>query len=126
GEQTFRIKIIPHDGDWTAINLPRLAEEFTTPAPILLQGIHAGARPQSASFLSIDAANITVTAIKQAEDNNDLVFRCHETAGRATSATLSLHFANKQWTGLFRPHEIKTLRLDQTSGLFRETNALED
>lgn len=126
GEQTFRLKLVPHDGDWTAVNLPRLAEEFTVPALILLQGIHPGARPQSASFLSIDAASINVTAIKQAEDNDDLVFRCHETAGRATTATLALHFAGKKWTGDFRSHEIKTLRFNRATCTFTETNALEE
>lgn len=126
GEQTFRLKLIPHDGDWTAINLPRQAEEFTVPALALLQGIHPGNYPRSASFLSMDADNIVVTVIKQAEDNDDLIFRCHETHGRTTDATLSLHFAGKQWTGKFCPHEIKTLRYNHAAGAFRETNAIED
>ncbi len=87
GIQTFRMWLVPHLGSWQAAGVVRLAEEFTAPVPVLYQGIHPGLKPQSGSFLSVDAANIVVTALKRAEEGDDLILRCYETDGRATTAT---------------------------------------
>jgi alpha-mannosidase len=126
GAQTFRMLLIPHDGDWSDAGLTRAADEFTAPVPAILQGMHPGARPQSDSFLSVDADNITIAAIKLAEDDDDLILRCHETDGRPAAAAVRLHFAGKNWSGRFRPHEIKTLRFNRSTGAFREVNLLEE
>ena len=103
-----------------------LAEELTAPVPVLFQGIHKGTRAQSASFLSVDVPNVVVSDIKQAEDGNDLIIRCYETAGRATKASLDLGLVHRHWTGEFHPLEIKTLRVPlAAAGKIREVNALE-
>jgi alpha-mannosidase len=125
GQQTFRMLLVPHSGAWQDAGVVRLAEEFTAPAPVIFQGIHPGTRPPSASFLSVDVPNVVVTAVKEAEDGNDLIVRCYETAGRATTATLSLGLVNRSWTGNFRPLEIKTLRIPRSGGEIREVNLLE-
>jgi alpha-mannosidase len=125
GLQTFRMLLIPHRGTWDAATVPRVAEEFTAPVPVVYQGIHGGTRPQADSFLSVNAPNVIVSAIKQAEDGGDLILRCYETAGRAATASLDLRFAKRRWTGSFRPSEIKTLRMDPRTGEIREVNALE-
>jgi alpha-mannosidase len=74
----------------------------------------------------VDAPNIVVSTIKQAEDNDDLIFRCYETAGHAATASLDLRFAQRKWTGNFRPSEIKTLRFNSRSGVIREVDVLEE
>jgi alpha-mannosidase len=125
GRQTFRMLLAPHRGSWDAAGVPRIAEEFTAPVPVVYQGIHPGSRPASDSFLAIDAPNVIVSAIKQAEDSNDLILRCYETAGRAATANIDLRFAKRKWTGSFRPSEIKTLRMNARTGQIREVNALE-
>jgi alpha-mannosidase len=98
------------------------------PVTVLYQGIHKGFRPLTASFLSVDAPDIVVSVLKQAEDGNDLIVRCYETAGRgATKATLDLGLLHRRWTGGFHPLEIKTLRvLLAAAGEIREVNALEE
>jgi alpha-mannosidase len=125
GRQTFRMLLAPHAGGWREAGIVRLAEEFTAPVPILYQGIHPGVRPASASFLSVDVPNIVVSAVKKAEDGEDIIVRCYETEGRATTATLDLGLVNRRWTGTFRPLEIKTLRVPREAGEIREVNALE-
>jgi alpha-mannosidase len=125
GMQTFRMLLVPHRGTWDAAGVPRIAEEFTAPIPIVFQGIHGGSRPQSDSFLSVDVPNVVLADVKQAEDGGDLILRCYETAGRPVTATLDLHFAKRRWTGEFRASEIKTLRFNTRTGEFREVNALE-
>ena len=125
GRQTFRMLLVPHVGGWREAGVVRMAEEFTAPVPILYQGIHPGVRPASASFLSVDVPNVVVSAVKKAEDGEDIIVRCYETEGRATTATLNLGLVNRRWTGTFRPLEIKTLRVPREGGEIREVNALE-
>ena len=93
---------------------------------MIYQGIHPGHRPLSASFLSVDAPNVVVSALKKAEDGQDLIVRCYETAGRATKATVDLALVNRRWTGNFRPSEIKTLRVPSGGGPIREVNLMEE
>jgi alpha-mannosidase len=126
GIQTFRMVLVPHTGAWQDAGVVRLAEEMTAPVPVLYQGIHRGTRAQSASFLSVDVPDVVVSDVKQAEDGNDLIIRCYETAGHATKATLDLGLVHRHWTGEFHPLEIKTLRIPLTAaGKIREVNALE-
>ena len=125
GKQTFRMLLVPHSGPWQDAGIVRLAEEFTAPIPVIYQGIHPGSRPLSASFLSVDAPNVVVSAVKKAEDGDDLIVRCYETAGRPTTATFDLGLVNRRWTGNFHPLEIKTLRVPLAGGEIREVNLLE-
>jgi alpha-mannosidase len=125
GRQTFRMLLAPHSGSWQDAGVVRMAEEFTAPVPVIYQGIHPGSRPLSASFLSVDAPNVVVAAVKKAEDGDDLIVRCYETAGRPAKATLELGLVNRRWTGSFRPLEIKTLRVPIAGGKIREVSLLE-
>ncbi len=126
GKQTFRILLAPHQGSWREAGIARLAEEFVTPPVVIFQGIHTGSRPQADSFLEVDNPQVVIGAIKQAEDGEDLIVRCVETAGRAASASIELRFANCRWSGRFHPSEIKTLRLNPETGKIREVNLLEE
>jgi alpha-mannosidase len=126
GIQTFRFWLVPHDGSWQAAGIVRLTEELTTPVPIQYQGIHGGSRPQSESFFSVETPNIVVTAVKKADEGtDDLIVRCYETEGRSTNAKLQLGFSGREWSGTFRPLEIKTLRIPLGGGPIREVNLLE-
>jgi alpha-mannosidase len=126
GIQTFRMVLAPHAGTWQDAGVVRMAEEMMAPVPVLYQGIHKGTRAPVASFLSVDVPDVLVSDVKQAEDGNDLIIRCYETAGHATKATLDLGLVHRHWTGDFHPLEIKTLRVPVTAGgKIREVNALE-
>ena len=125
GRQIFRMLLVPHAAGWREAGIVRMAEEFTSPVPVLYQGIHPGSRPGSASFLSVDVPNVVVSAVKKSEDGDDIIVRCYETEGRAATATLNLGIVNRRWTGTFRPLEIKTLRVPRAGGVIHEVNALE-
>ena len=126
GEQTFRMLLVPHRGTWREADLQRVTEEFTTPQPVIYQGIHPGSRPLSDSLLTVRPGNVILTAVKQAEDGEGLILRAYESAGQSTAAQIDLRLLGKSWSGNFRPYEIKTLRFDPRSGTFREVNALEE
>lgn len=126
GIQTFRLMLVPHAGTWQEHNLVRIAEEFMAPFVPIYQGIHRGTMPKAGSFLAVDAQNVIVSAVKQAENGEDLIIRCVETNGNAATANLDLAFAKRKWSGSFRPYEIKTLRVNPKTGSVKEVNLLED
>ncbi len=126
GIQTFEMLIVPHENSWRESNIVKIAEEFSAPFIPIYQGIHGGSMPKSDSFLSCDSENVFVSAIKKAEDGDDLIIRCVETHGLATDATLDLKFGGLNWSGSFSPYEIKSLRVDTDSGKIKEVNLLEE
>lgn len=126
GIQTFRMMLVPHQGTWQESNILRIAEEFSAPSLAIYQGIHGGTLPKSNSLLSVDAPNVVVTAIKNAENGDDLIVRCVELAGKETTASLIFGFNNRNWNGTFGPCEIKTLRINRKSGAVKEVNLLEE
>ena len=126
GIQTFRLMLVPHTGSWQQSNMVRIAEEFMAPFVPIYQGIHKGTMPKSGSFLAVDAENVIISAVKQSENGEDLILRCVETNGTATTANLDLSFAKRKWAGNFRPYEIKTLRTNTRSGSIKEVNLLEE
>jgi alpha-mannosidase len=126
GIHTFRMQLVPHSGTWQKCNIVRKAEEFLSPAIVIYQGIHGGSMPKAGSFLSVKNENIIISAIKEAEDGDDLIIRCVETSGMNNTATLDFAFLNRQWTGNFKPCEIKSLRLNKKTMDIKEVNLLEE
>ena len=126
GIQTLRLLLVPHKESWQKSDIVRISEAFMTPPAVIYQGIHGGSLPKSGSFLTVDAQNVIVTAIKQSETSDDLIVRCVETFGLPATATLDLKFAQLKWTGNFRPSEIKTLRINKKAGTIKEVNLLEE
>ncbi|MDR1722526.1 MAG: hypothetical protein LBR84_01125 [Tannerella sp.] len=126
GIQTMRLLLTPHSGDWKTINAPRIAEEFIAPPVAAYQGIHGGTMYKSGSYMSVDAPNVIVTAVKLSEDGNDCIIRLVETTGNTTSFTLRFPSVDYQWDGTIKAFEIKTLRMDTQSGRIREVNLLEE
>ena len=50
---------------------------------------HSGSLPAEHSWASVENPNVTLTAVKKAEDNNALIFRMYEWAG--TAGDVKLH-----------------------------------
>lgn len=126
GIHTFRMLLAPHNKSWKENGTVRMAEELVERPVVIYQGIHGGTLPKSGSFLSVDAPNIVMPAIKLAENNDDLVVRCVETSGLQTAATMKLNFINREWKAIFQPNEIKTLRINRNFGEITEVNLLEE
>jgi alpha-mannosidase len=56
---------------------------------------------------------VVISVIKQAEDNQDVIVRAYETAGRATAARLHLTAWGRDFEAQFGACEIKTFRIPQ-------------
>jgi alpha-mannosidase len=126
GMQSFRMLLVPHTGRWEEAGISRIAEEFTARQVVIYQGIHGGSMPKSGSFLNSLVPNVIITAVKQAENGEEIIIRCVEAHGQKTNGEIDLRFAGKKWSGSFRPFEIKTLKVDTKSGNVKEVNLLEE
>lgn len=126
GIQQFRIALAPHKENWTDINLPRLAEEFMVPTETIYQGIHKGTFKKTDSFLAVDAPNVIVSALKKAENGEDIIMRCVETFGKETKATIDFALAGKKISASFKPCEIRSFRINRADKTVKEVNLLEE
>lgn len=127
GRQRFSYTILPHRQGWRAAATVRRAWEMNQPPVALIETYHPwGTLPQQHSFIEVDAANIVVSALKRAEDSDDLILRCYETHREPAHAVIRLPHWQREIEVAFRPCEIKTLRvpLDAAAPVV-ETNLLE-
>lgn len=127
GIQRFNYTLLPHDGTWKEAGTVRRAAELNQPPAALIATYHPeGYLPQCASFVRVDRDNINVTVLKQAEDSEDLILRCYETGGRATTANICLPQWKRTIQARFSPTEIKTFRIPRDeSAPVVETDLLE-
>jgi alpha-mannosidase len=123
GVQKFRYRIYPHAGTWDTAHTVQIAAELNQPAIALNGTFHEGTLPQSGSFLSVDAPNVIVGAMKKAEDGDDLILRVVETSRRATTTRIEL--LGRAFEATFAPSEIKTFRIPK-DGEITEVNLLEE
>ena len=89
GIQHFTYEIYPHTGPWQQAQTVRRGYELNNPLTAQQVFSHTGSLPPTHSFASIDNPNVTLTAVKKAEDADALIFRFYEWAGK--SGDVKLH-----------------------------------
>jgi len=89
GRQRFRYAIYPHSGGWKQAQTVRRGYELNYPMAAEQVIAHTGGLPAEHSWGSVENANVTLTAVKKAEDADSLVFRMYEWAG--TPSEVKLH-----------------------------------
>ena len=90
GFHQFTYSLLPHAGGWKEAETVRRGYELNTPLLSLVAMPHAGTLPASYSFVQLAPANLVLTAVKKAEDDDALIFRFYEFAGEKTDARLHL------------------------------------
>lgn len=126
GIQQFNYRMYPHMGSWETAGTVKKAMELNQRPTAIIETYHAGQLPQKDSFVTVDQDNIIVSAIKKAEDNDDLVIRCYETNRVETKAKIHLPKWNRTIEATFGPCEIKTFCVPKRDDLpIRETNLIE-
>jgi alpha-mannosidase len=106
GRQTFTVRLVPHEGDWRAAGVVRLAAELNQPQFALIETSHGGPLPQRQSFADDGGGDVVLTVLKGREDGDGYVVRAYESAGREAAA--SIGFLGRRIDARFGPHEIKT------------------
>jgi alpha-mannosidase len=90
GPQHFTYEIYPHTGPWQQAETVHRGYELNTPLLASQVFSHTGSLPSTHSFVSVAEPNITLTAIKKAEDAHALIFRFYEWAGKDTTLHLQI------------------------------------
>lgn len=88
GRQRFRYAIYPHAGNWKQADTVRRGYELNYPLTAEQVTGHSGSLPAEHSWAAVENPNVTLTAVKKAEDANALVFRMYEWAGTASEVKL--------------------------------------
>ncbi|MDD9267377.1 alpha-mannosidase [Paenibacillus sp. GCM10023248] len=126
GIQRFSYALLPHEGTWEQAGTVKRAAELNCKPVAVIESFHEGPLAQTDSFVRVNKENIIVSAIKQAEDNDDLIVRVYETNKSATTATVELPRWKRVIKADFKPCEIKTFRVPHNPELpVKETNMLE-
>lgn len=129
GVHVFEAMLSSAAGDLSEVNPVRLGQEFNTPfCAASLGAASDGQLPPEHSFLTHDNPSVAISAVKRAEDSDDLVARLYEPYGRPAQTGLhGLGAEAAMETDLlernprsaaalvFRPHEIKTVRIGDRS-----------
>ncbi len=90
GRQQFRYALYPHAGTWKQALTVRRGYELNDPLKAEQVFPHTGSLPAEHSFVGIENPNVTLTAIKKAEDSDALIFRMYEWAGTASEVKLHI------------------------------------
>jgi alpha-mannosidase len=84
GHHHFTYAVAGHGGDWRSGCVPARASALNQPLIAFQAGTHAGPLGRSFSLLSLSDTNgqVAITALKKAEDSDEVVLRLQERYGR--------------------------------------------
>ncbi len=90
GHQQFGYELYPHGGTWQQALTERQGYQYNYNLKAIQVEAHTGTQPAEHSYLSVEPENVLLTAVKKAEDNNGLIFRVVEWAGKQSNVTFTL------------------------------------
>ena len=130
GEHRFTYSLLPHAGDWRTGTVPA---GYALNDPLIVRRVNGGSDGGSASqsLVAVNAPNVIIETVKQAEDGQGLIVRLYESQRCRGKLTLTTGFPLAQvWrtnlieenreplgcdensvTTFIKPYQILTLRL---------------
>jgi alpha-mannosidase len=90
GHHEFTYSLYPHGGGWRDALTIRRGYELNYKLISLPFGKHQGSLTAEHSFVQVEAENVILTALKKAEDENALILRFYEWAGKEGEVTIQL------------------------------------
>ena len=90
GHHEFIYSLYPHGGSWRDAQTVRRGYELNYKLIAMPSQKHEGTLPAVHSFVDIEADNVVLTAIKKSEDDDSLVLRFYEWAGKEVEVKLHL------------------------------------
>ena len=92
GRHAIRLALVPHAGRLSVAELVRLGAGLNQPIRVLATDAHAGSLPPAAGAVrGVRPAGVILAGVKKAEDEEAMIFRLLETAGRAATARVALN-----------------------------------
>lgn len=98
-DYTFEYALQHHDGDWKEAKSYKHGQDFNH-RPLPTQVNARGDLPSELSFLNISPDNLILSALKKAEDSDEVILRFFETAGEATKAEIEFFRGIKRATSV--------------------------
>jgi len=86
---TFEYALQMHKGDWRQSEIYKQAQEFQH-VPLCIPADSKGDLPTEFSFLELSPNNLILSALKKAEDSDDVILRFFETEGISTRGEIKL------------------------------------
>jgi alpha-mannosidase len=90
GEHDFTYSMYPHAGTWREAETVRRGLELNYRLLPMAVEKHEGALPATYSFVQLEPNNVVLTAMKKAEDDDALVLRFYEWAGKEGDVTVQV------------------------------------
>jgi alpha-mannosidase len=90
GHHHFSYALYPHAGTWKQALTERAGYDFNYKLRAMQVESHTGSLPAEHSYVSVAPENVVLTAVKKAEDDNGLIFRVFEWAGRQSDVTFTV------------------------------------
>jgi len=114
GSHDFSYEYVPFNvtggtPDFAAIT--KQARQFNIPTTHIVENNHKGTLPLTSKGIAIDAENVMVSAIKEAEDGGGYIVRAYELGGKATDAVIKIVNLGAEINASYTPHEVKTFRI---------------
>jgi alpha-mannosidase len=115
GQHEFTYSLYPHGGTWREAMTVRQGYELNYPLMTQTTTQHPGTLPAEKSFFATTQDNVIITAIKKAADDDALIVRFYEWAGKKGDVVLQLPWkATQAWeTNLMEVAPVP-LQLDST------------
>jgi alpha-mannosidase len=90
GDHRFSYSLYAHGGDWKEALTVRRGYEFNYKLQAFQAQPHTGAMGPEHSYVSVDAPDLVLTAMKKAEDGDGLLLRFYEWGGNAGQAEIAV------------------------------------
>jgi alpha-mannosidase len=115
GQHEFTYSLYPHAGTWREAMTVRQGYELNYPLMTQTTTTHPGTLPAEKSFFATAQDNVVITAIKKAADDDALIVRFYEWAGKKGDVVLRLpSTATAAWETNLMEIPTVPLQLDST------------
>ncbi len=88
GKYTFHYALVPHSGGWQGVFDE--AHAFNAPLRGVVTSSHSGTLPTDGSFVQVASEELTISAVKEAEDGRGLIVRFWNTSTEPGEGTVKL------------------------------------
>jgi len=126
GEQTVRLLLLPHDGDWRGVHPDRMADAMQEPLLVRTAKPQQGTDTTGDVGLQVNVDHVTLTVAKRSEDGQALIVRGFETDGKAETVTLRSDVLERVWQVEVGPYQVFTAALSLDDEKTTTLNILEE